>query len=447
MKKTCLLPCLLALGTVVLHAAPADNQVAISSLAELAQAAVRSGLTVTMKPGLYRLTDLIPLKSIPERQKRKEWQFITFSGSDNSFDLSGVTIELDTALRAALHSPIHTDEFLIKGTNVTLKGLTITSIGDGKANGGAVLGIAGSGTTLRDCTLYVQGSAPYGYGDLFGKGGLKHSGVHIIGSHTRIIGCKIFTKSFGHGFYMQEDAGDIHFENCHVEGVMRSTDEVLKETKGLAVDRKFQTVMTNRNGNLDILPGYMKALSEDAFRTYGQHQNLTLKNCTAKNMRGGFELRTKTAPKVENCTAIGCERDFWVSTGATVTHCKGDTPYGPLLFVEGDNAVVEVELLLAEAKNVLVHEIAAIYGTGNKVTITAQGRREHALPVMLGYCPPGMGTGSAPLLEREARNTVLRNDTPMPVIIGSKTRGGQVWSRGPVKENHGKDVAITLADH
>src|SRR4029078_11238055 len=129
-----------------------------------------------------------------------------------------LTIELDTALRAALHSPIHTDEFLIKGDNVTLKGLTITSVGDGKENGGAVLGVAGSGTTLRDCTIHVQGSAPYGYGDLFGKGGLKHSGVHIIGSQTKILGCKVFTQSFGHGFYLQEDCNDVHFENCQVEG-------------------------------------------------------------------------------------------------------------------------------------------------------------------------------------------------------------------------------------
>ena len=425
----------------VVAASAEPGALTVSSLGELAKAAEQSGQTVKMTPGQYRLSDFIPLSTIGERRQRNEWQFITFSGSDNTFDLTGVTIELDTALRAALHSPIHTDEFLIKGDNVTLKGLTITSIGDGKANGGAVLGVAGSGTTLRDCTIHVQGSAPYGYGDLFGKGGLKHSGVHIIGSRTNIVGCKIFTHSFGHGFYMQEDCNDLHFENCHVEGVMRPTDEILQESNSMASQKKFQTVMKTHAGDLQILPGYMKALSEDAFRTYGQHRNLTLKNCTAKNMRGGFELRTKTAPRVENCTAIGCERGFWVSNGATVSRCRGDAQFGPLLFVEGDDASVDVELLPTEAGNVKVHEVAAIYGSRNKITIT--GKRVHALPILLGFAPPGMGTGMSPVSERDARSVTLRNETAMPIIVGAKAAKCEIVTLGPVKENKGKDINIT----
>src|SRR6266550_3885363 len=80
-------------------AAPAKtNTLAISSLAELAKAGTQSDQTVKMKAGLYRLRDFIPLESIPARQKAMQWQFITFSGSNNTFDLTGVTIELDTAL-------------------------------------------------------------------------------------------------------------------------------------------------------------------------------------------------------------------------------------------------------------------------------------------------------------------------------------------------------------
>lgn len=444
--KYLLLPALLILwgaAPAISVAAVDPDPVTISSLAELSQKAAESGQKVKMTPGVYRLADFIPLATIRERAKRKEWQFITFSGSNNTFDLTGVTIELDTALRAALRSPIHTDEFLINGSNVTLKGLTITSVGDGKANGGAVLGVVGQGTTLRDCTIHVQGSAPYGYGDLFGKGGLKHSGVHITGSQTTIIGCRIYSRSFGHGFYLQEDCNDIRFEDCHVEGVMRSTDEMLKETEGLAVKRKFQTVMKTHAGDYQILPGYMKALGEDAFRTYGQHKNLTVKNCTAKNMRGGFELRTKTAPRVEGCTALGCERGFWVSNGATILRCKGDTQYGPLLFVEGDDATVEVKLVPSEDSNFKVHEVAAIYGRRNKVTITAQGKPARLLPILLGFGPPGMGTGLSPVSERDAREVSLRNETTMPVVIGGKAAKCEVTTFGPVKENKGKEITIT----
>lgn len=443
------LPFLITLCFILPCAFPAagDPPITISSLAELAQAAAQSGQTVMMKPGVYRLIDFIPLNSIAERRKRKEFAFLTFSGSNNVFDLSGVTIEEDTALRGALHAPIHTDEFVITGSHNTLKGLTITNLGDGKAQGGALLGITGIGNTVSDCTLRVQGSAPYGYGDLFGKGGLKHSGMHITGNGTRILGCRIDMRAFGHAFYVQEDASDVYFENCHAEGVMRSTDEILSETKGRAFDRKFRTEMKNRSGEARILPGYMKALSEDGFRTYGQHKNLTLKNCTAKNMRGGFELRTKTAPRLENCTATGCERAFWVSTGATVLKCKGDTPYGPLLYVEGDHANVEVELMPTEAATkVTVHAIAAIYGTGNQVKITASGNRFQTLPILVGYGPPGMGENMADYPEKNTRALQLRNETTMPVIIGAKASGGTISTRGPVKENKGRDVIIEQTD-
>ena len=142
--------------------------------------------------------------------------------------------------------------------------------------GDAVVGVVGKGNTLRDCTIRVQGSAPYGYGDLFGKGGHKHSGMHITGNGTRVIGCKVYTRAFGHAFYLQEDCADCSFEDCYAEGVMRRTDEVLAETSGMAFDRKFRTEMKNRSGEARILPGYMKALSEDGFRTYGTHRNLCL---------------------------------------------------------------------------------------------------------------------------------------------------------------------------
>lgn len=415
----------------------------ITSLAELATATTQSGQNIKMKPGLYRLVDLIPLSSIKERQKRKEWQFFHFSGSDNRFDLTGVTIELDTALRQALNSPIHTDEFLISGGNVEVKGLTITSVGNGTAYAGAVLGVVGRGTTLRNCTIHVQGSSPYGYGDLFGKGGRKHSGVHITGSNTRLLGCKVFTKAYGHAFYMQEDCNDLYFENCHAEGVMRSTTEMLKETNSFATRKNFQTEVKTHAGDFQILPGYMKALSEDGFRTYGQHKNLVLKNCTAKNMRGGFELRTKTAPRLEGCIATGCERAFWVSTGAVVSRCKGDAQYGPLLFVEGDDATVEVELLPSKPTDAKVHELAAIYGKGNKVVIQGSaGKQAREVPILLGYTPPAMGTALSPVGVRDARNVSLRNETMMPVIIGAKAQKCEVRSAGPVKENKGKENVV-----
>jgi len=145
---------------------------------------------------------------------------------------------------------------------------------------------------------------------------------------------------------------------------------------------------------------------------------------------------------VESCTAIGCERAFWVSTGAVVSKCQGDAQFGPLLYVEGDNATVEVKLLPTKADRITVHAIAAIYGTGNKVTITAKGKRVHPLPILVGYGPPGMGENMAPHSVKDASHLTLRNETTMPVLIGNKAAQCEIITNGPVQENQGKDIVI-----
>lgn len=396
-----------------------------------------------MKPGLYQVTDFIPPATVKERRQREDWHFLNFAGSDNEFLCEGVTIELDTALRKALNPPIHTDEFVLSGSRITLRGLTIRCTGDGISMGGALLGVTGKENTISGCTLHVQGSAPYGYGDLFGKGGHKHSGMHITGDGTRLRGCRVFMQSFGHGCYIQEDAADVSIEDCHVEGVMRWSDEMLAETRGMAFDRQFRTEMQMRGGEHRILPGYRKALAEDGFRTYGQHRNLTIRNCTAKHMRGGFELRTKTAPVVENCTATGCERGFWVADGATVTGCRADARYGPALYVQGDKANVSLELLPDTDPKATVHAVAAICGSGNRVTLTAKSDHTSPAPILLGYNPPGAGENMAQHGEFKAFQTTLRNETAMPVAISAKASEATLTTRGPVQQNAGKKIVIT----
>lgn len=417
--------------------------VEISSLKELADYAQRSGNRVTMEPGVYWMDEFISLANVAERRKKADWQFLTFSGHNNVFNLTGVTVEFDTALRSALRPPIHTDEFVISGRGNTIRGLTITNTGDGVSLGGAVLGLIGEDNTLVDCTLHVRGSSPYGYGDLFGKGGYKHSGVHITGANWRLIRCKVFTKAFGHAFYIQENAADLLFENCHAEGVMRSTDEILRETSGLAFDRKFRTELKNRAGEAIVTPGYMKALSEDGFRTYGPQRNITFRNCTVCNMRGGFKLRQAVNARIERCTTSATERGYWIGSGGTIVGSRGDSQYGPLLFVEGDDATVDLTVA-ADESSMNVHTLATVFGAGHKITITAAAgpQRGRPVPILVGYGTPAAGDGAAPIPERPVRDVNLRNDTAMPVIVGSQARKCEIITRGPVQENAGQEITI-----
>ncbi|MEZ0385721.1 MAG: hypothetical protein ACAI34_01540, partial [Verrucomicrobium sp.] len=189
----------------------------------------------------------------------------------------------------------------------------------------------------------------------------------------------------------------------------------------------------------------MKALSEDGFRTYGMHKNLVIKNCTVKNMRGGFEVRTPTGPRLENCQAQGCERGFWVSTGASVIKCRADAQYGPALYVEGESAKVEIELVAGKGTlQGVVHTLAAISGKGHQISLTGEGQvgQTPAVPVLIGYSAPGMGENMVASSQREAKDIVLRNETSQPVKIGSKAGTIQLVSRGPVIENLGKRVTV-----
>jgi hypothetical protein len=449
MRTTTLLWMLLLAGGLAVAVGGDANPSTLKTLSELAEAAGRSGQTIRMQPGVYPLTDHLPLNSMAGRRARKEFQFLTFSGSSNIFELRGVLIEVDTALRGALRPPIHTSEFVVSGDGNVIRGLTIVNVGNGTSPGGALLEVSGRGNTLRDCTFHVRGSNPYGYGDLFGKGGgsvishRKHSGVLVTGDGTSVLGCRLFMRSFGHGFFVQKDAADVLFEDCLVEGSMRSTDAMLAETSGPAFDVDFRTVMRNRDGEHRVTPGYMKSLSEDGFRTYGQHENLTFRNCTARNMRGGFELRTKTGVRLENCAAYGCERGFWISSDAVVRDCRGDAQYGPLLFLEGDNARVNVALDPAESAN-KVHALATLHGTGHRVTITPAGggERKRPLPILLGYRQPGAGEGMSPISEGAARDVTLINQTTMPIKISPRAVACKIVTCGPVLKNDGQNTVI-----
>jgi hypothetical protein len=444
-----LLLAVLGLVFYAVHSA-STKTITISSLAELDRYAGQSGNHIRMAPGLYRMTDYIPLDRVAEVLPAREFHYLHFSGSDNSFDLRGVTIEFDTELRTKVQDPRAGAEFRVSGNNNTLAGLSIINLGDGfpRRGGGQVLHVDGDGNTLRDCTLVVRGSAPYGYGDLLGKGDSnlanlrKRSGLRITGSHNRFIGCKIFMQAFGHAFFIQEGADNTYFEDCYAEGELRSTDEMLAETSGPAYEINFASVYRNREGEKKIPPGYMQSLAETGFRVY-TGTGISLVNCTAKNMRAGFAF-SEGAEKMVNCTAIGNEVGFRVGGNVVISNSSGDAKYGPLIYLaDGNNSSVELELLPDES-DMHVHALATINGSGHNVSISAAKGKERTkpLPIMLGFARPSGAKGTAPFGEARASGVTLRNTTSMPVIISEKAVDSAIFSTGDVIRNDGKNISV-----
>jgi hypothetical protein len=337
---------------------------------------------------------------------------MVFRGSNNRFDLRGVTLEIDTSLFRKLPAG-YTRCLIIAGTNNRFDGLTIRNTGPNQGSGGNTISVAGDGNTLENFTLHVQGSFPYGYGDLLGKGGpnlvplQKQSGIQVLGSATTLRRCQVFSRAFGHCFYIQ--AGhNILIEDCYAEGAVRSTTEMLTDTAGPAFEQGFRSVYRNRDGRFTIAPGYIKSLSEDGFRTYGDAGSVTLTNCTAVNTRAGFEIGAKDDAKtktiVENCVARGCERAFLIGSHTIVRRSRGDIVHGPLLYLRGGReSAVELELI-GDPPRGLVHAIATIAGENHRVRLTAHTgfERMPALPILVGYGMPAhaemaSAIGTAPI--------------------------------------------------
>jgi hypothetical protein len=414
-----------------------EKAVQVSSLAELARVGAGDNQNIRMEPGVYRMADYLTPEVLAEikagvdhKQSRPPVPMFVFRGNGNHFDLRGVVIEIDTALYKLVPQGGYTRCLIIAGNRNTFDGLTLRTGGAQQGSGGNTLSVAGEGNTLENFIVHVNGSFPYGYGDLLGKGGpnlvhlQKQSGIQILGSDSTLRRCKVFSRALGHCFYIQV-GGRIRLEDCYAEGVMRSTTDMLRDTSGPAFDLGFRSVYENRDGRYVITPGYMKALCEDGFRTYGNAGSVTLVNCTAVNTRAGFEIGANDdAPIktiVENCTARGCERGYLIGSQTIVRRCSGDAVNGPLLYLRGGrDSDVELELC-GGGPAATVHVLATIAGTGHRVRLTDGDHtpnRPH-LPIMLGFGMPQHAEMSSPIRPAPAKGITLVNEIVTAPILTS----------------------------
>ncbi|CDF78750.1 hypothetical protein containing pectin lyase fold [Formosa agariphila KMM 3901] len=427
----------------------AQIAVTVSSVADLAEAAANSDQIVTMEEGVYKMEDyLTPTvisNSIPDANGRHS--MILFSGNNNTFDLTGVTIEVNTELLNDYGS--RCIEFYVTGNNINIKGLTISDIGDAAPSspGMQSVTVAGENNTIEDVTINTRGSYPYGYGDLLGKGDgnlvtlRKHSGLLVEGLNINILRCSIYSETFGHLFFIQ-GGRNVLFQDCYAEALTRTTDEMLAETSGPAFDNDFAAVYGNYNGDKVITPGYTKSLSEGGYRTYGSggvdgHTtgDITFINCVAKNTRIGFATEVGGTILLENCEATGCEAGYNVQN-VTIKNSRGDAVNGPLLYLSGDDSEVELELMPSLPTTTL-HALATIAGSNNKVTFTKWGdnTRTEEHKIILGAIRPSGANPFSPLGADTTVGITLDNTTDMPVEILPTTTGSTINTTGSVINN------------
>jgi hypothetical protein len=459
MKKWMMILAAVAAGTAGSHAA----KVEISTLDELAEYAAKSDNEVRMKPGTYAVK-----KTYSDDPK----VIFKFTGSDNTFDLTDVRIEIDTQVYADMPNTkdVHGYMgFLIYGDDITLTGGVFEDIGTQFGpRGNNEFTIYGNDFTMKDCQVIIRGSSPYGYGDLFGKGRgsftrlQKHALMSIMGDDVLIDGCDFKVFTYGHGIHMH-GCQDPVIRNVTMEGVLRLTDEIYEEKTGLAAEFDYKMMFPSWLEGQPIPKGQMLSLTEDGIRAYTNGTNkegekrrtghVTVENCTVKRMRGCIALSLATGATVTDCTVIEAgSHAFGFPSGATVRGCKGDAAFAPLLSIPYSNRTdedIEIELVYNE-NDMGDHPLAKIVGSGHNIKISYNNskRPKTLRPIILGttgdrYTDENTDKETVSK-NNAARNITLINETAHPVELSRYTEGNTIYTDSTVKNNGKRNKKYTL---
>lgn len=443
-------------GTTLLRAAAVD----VSSLDELAKVAAQSGNQVRMKPGIYTIDRIYT-----DNPKT----IFRFSGSDNQFNFSGVTIRIDTRVQSKMprgNAHEHTG-ILVDGNRLTFSGGLFENIGEyAPPRGINDFYVLGNDNHFIGCRIITRGSSPYGYGDFYGKGRdaatrlQKHCTMAIMGDRTLVDGCDITVHSFGHGIHMH-GAQDTVIRNVTMQGALRLTDEIYAETSGLAAKYDHKRMYPPWLKGTPIPKGKMQSLTEDGIRAYldgkdrdGKNRrtgHVTIENCTVKRMRGGITVTMAKSGTITNCTVLDSGwHAYSVPAKGIVRNCKGNAAFGMLLYQpysERRDTDIELELIDSESE-MGDHPLAEIAGSGHRIKITYTGKRnpKKLRPIIIGTTgdrytkantdPEKLRTKNA------ARDIVLINQTPHPIHFTEFAANNKATTRGQVTD-HGTANLVT----
>ena len=448
----------------------------VSSLGELREVAGKSFHDVVMAPGTYVVGDL-----------DEGGRAVEFSGSNNTFDFSGVTFEmpLETLDRMAerrsprRHRKRMTCSYLISGRHNTLKGGLFINTYDHESTEPIDYGtynqnpdnfpsstviemyLKGDDNRLEGCKMTVKGSFPYGYGNMYGIGGgavvplRKHNGILVHGDRVVLDGCEVKMESFGHAIFAQY-GDEILVKNCYVEGTVRPSNDFLKEDAegSLAMKSDHRIQWPENVAGLKVPADHMLNCSEDGIRAYGGTGRMTVENCKVVKMRGGIKLYMARQGIIRNSEVLDCiVQGFSVPSRGVIEKCRGNAAYGPLLYIHMDSHSsqrVDIEVLPAP-HGIGDHPLAAIKGKNHFIRFTAKNDEgaQWERPIIVGYplrfdylsidypeVPEGMKELFAEFAPQDytAKEIFLVNATKYPVVLGEESQKNQVRSLGEVTD-------------
>lgn len=441
----------------------------VNSLQQLKPYLALDDAQVKLTPGTYRITGADVLAGLYNDSTsmlgRNHKILLKFSGNRSTYDFTGVTLEVETSVWRQDYGNNGVYQVQTIGNHNVLKNLTMIDIGtvdDFPVDGCVNVVMDGSNNRIEGFHMTMKGSYPYGYGDVFGKGGsntikhFKHSAFLIRGESNHAKNCTLIHRSYGHAMFMQAASNPI-IEGCYIEGEMRSTDDMLAETSGPAYDIDFETIWGFR-----LLPGFMKSTGEGGIRAYNAGEtiidgveydrgtsNPTIINNTIVNMRTGVTLTHATGTKyVAGCKTIGCERGFAIGSGI-IENCSSDAQYGPAFGVdyESDRGVTaDITILPYEGDHYSgSRHLAYIYGSNHNLTFRGlEESPDQELLIDVGGSKQIMSE-TYNLDSLQASSIVINNLTGYPLKIHDSANNIKGQSIGAMTDA-GSSTSVTTAD-
>ena len=439
------------------------NTIVVNSLTELKPYLEQSNVNVKLAPGEYVVTaDDVSSGKIGkywqgQKYLKKTFNVLLFEGDSSTYDFTGVTLFIKTQTAQSV-GKVDFHEVRTIGSHNVILNLTVVddgSVYDQPAHRATNVIMDGANNRLEGCHFTVKGSFPYGYGDIFGKGGKniishhKRSACLVRGNSNHLKNCTFICRSFGHGIFMQ-GANDPLIEGCYVEGEIRSTAEVLAEKgTGSPADKvDFETIfgfnLKDRKGN------FYFSCQEDGIRSYNAGEtivdgveykrgvrNVTVINCKVVKMRSGVTIGWAAGPKyVENCTALACETGYWVGSDARVVNCKGDASVGALLSEDLPRSNSTIELtLLDNFVTPLDGEVTDLYyaGSGHQVTLHDSTTYNNDITIVIGgerLAHRFLPDADNKPLHFNARNITFINNSAYPIVVGDKAEDVDITTCG-----------------
>lgn len=443
----------------------AQSQITVNSLLELKPYLSKDSVHVKLAPGDYYLNAThVANGDWGEDIPFMDWAkgLLIFTGSNCTFDFTGVTIYFNTDLFTAFGN-YDVWEVEFRGNNNLYKNLTMVddgSVYDAPTKGVTNVHVDGKHNVVDGFHITGKGSSPYAWGDSFGKGTgslvklQKHSALTLRGDYNTVKNTTIIHRAYGHCLVMQA-ANNPTIDSCYIEGEMRSTDDMLADP----------TVMSppTTTWGYRLPSGYMKALTEEGIRTYnrgetlidGQYvergtQDITIKNTTVKNARGGCSIVLSSGFRhVENVTLIGNEFGFSVGD-AELINCRADAVYGPAYMNAYDDKRNKVtgDLTILAPSDAYYNgsgAVAFLGGENSDLTIRAEdGAFADGLFIKVGGKTHNVGQlRQAP---HTATNNTIINHTKFPLHIAAGSTGNTIKSCGDVTDEGTNNSVTQLTD-